>query len=125
MTLPPLSVEHYVIVSTMLFVIGLWGVVVNRRQIIFMLLCMELALLAVLLNFAAFSHFRGDILGHIFGLFILTVAAAEAAIGLALVVALFRLGRGSTQVKDMRMLGEGIADKDSRKDKNGKDEEEP
>ena len=119
LTLPPLSVEHYMIVSTMLFVIGLWGVVVNRRQIIFMLLCMELALLAVLLNFAAFSHFQSDILGHIFGLFILTVAAAEAAVGLALVVALFRLGRGSTQVKDMRLLGDG------RRDKNGKEEEEP
>ncbi|MBC6444434.1 MAG: NADH-quinone oxidoreductase subunit NuoK [Alphaproteobacteria bacterium GM202ARS2] len=99
-----LGVDHYFIVSTVLFVIGLWGMMINRRQIIFMMLCMELSMLAVILNFAAFAHFKSDLFGHVAGLFILTVAAAEAAIGLALIVALFRLSDGNIRVEDMNTL---------------------
>ena len=107
-----LNVEHFFIVSTTLFVIGLWGMMMNRRQIIFMMLCLELSMLAVVLNFAAFAHFKSDLFGHISGLFILTVAAAEAAIGLALIVALFRLSDGNIRVEDMRRL----KDRDEREE---------
>lgn len=80
----------YIVVSAVLFGIGLAGVVVNRKNLIVLLMCMELMLLAVNTNFIAFSAFLQDIAGQVFVFFVLTVAAAEAAIGLAILVLLFR-----------------------------------
>lgn len=80
----------YIIVSAVLFGIGLAGVVVNRKNLIVLLMCMELMLLAVNTNFIAFSAFLQDIAGQVFVFFVLTIAAAEAAIGLAILVLLFR-----------------------------------
>lgn len=84
----PLS--YYLILSAILFGIGLAGIVINRKNIITLLMCVELLLLSVNTNFIAFSHYLNDIAGQVFVFFILTVAAAEAAIGLAILVALFR-----------------------------------
>ena len=81
---------HYLILSSFLFILGLIGIVINRKNIINILLCLELMLLAVNINFIAFSSILGDLIGHIFVLFVLTVAAAEAAIGLAILVVYFR-----------------------------------
>ncbi len=84
----PLS--HFLIVSALLFSISVAGIFLNRKNMIIILMCIELMLLAVNLNFIAFSHYRGDIAGQVFVFFILTVAAAEAAIGLAILVTVFR-----------------------------------
>lgn len=85
-----LSLSHYLIFSAILFSLSLVGIVINRRNIILILTCLELMLLAVNTNFIAFSHFLNDTAGEVFVFFILTVAAAEAAIGLALVMLLYR-----------------------------------
>ncbi len=90
---------HYLIVAAMLFTIGVFGIFLNRKNIIVILMSVELILLAVNINFVAFSSFMHDIVGQVFALFILTVAAAEAAIGLAILVAFFR-NRGSIGVED-------------------------
>ncbi|MDD3353846.1 NADH-quinone oxidoreductase subunit NuoK [Zoogloea sp.] len=85
-----LSLSHYLILGAILFAIGVVGIFLNRKNLIVLLMALELILLAVNLNFVAFSHYLGDAAGQIFVFFILTVAAAEAAIGLAILVALFR-----------------------------------
>ena len=84
----PLS--HYLTLSAILFAIGIVGVFLNRKNVIILLMAIELMLLAVNTNFIAFSHYLGDVAGQIFVFFILTVAAAESAIGLAILVVLFR-----------------------------------
>ncbi len=85
-----ISLANYLIVSGIVFAIGLAGIVLNRKNLIVLLMCIELMLLAVNTNFLAFSHFFGNNLGEVFVFFVLTVAAAEAAIGLAIMVVLYR-----------------------------------
>ncbi len=85
-----LSLSHYLILSAILFVISVVGIFLNRKNLIVLLMAIELMLLAVNMNFIAFSHYLGDLSGQIFVFFILTVAAAESAIGLAILVVLFR-----------------------------------
>lgn len=95
--------HHYLILAAMLFSIGIVGIFLNRKNIVILLMAIELMLLAVNLNFIAFSHFLNDMAGQIFVFFILTVAAAEAAIGLAILIVLFR-NRRSIDVEDMDTL---------------------
>ena len=85
-----IGLGHYLTVSAILFVIGVLGIFLNRRNVILMLMAIELLLLSVNINLVAFSAFLGDIKGQIFAMFVLTVAAAEAAIGLAILVIFFR-----------------------------------
>jgi NADH-quinone oxidoreductase subunit K len=85
-----LTLAHYLVLGAILFAISVIGIFMNRRNVIIVLMAIELMLLAVNLNFVAFSHFLGDAAGQIFVFFILTVAAAESAIGLAILVVLFR-----------------------------------
>ncbi len=85
-----LTVSHYLVLAAILFVIGVLGIFLNRKNILIVLMSIEIMLLAVNFNFLAFSHFGNEIDGQIFVFFILTVAAAEAAIGLAILVAAFR-----------------------------------
>jgi NADH-quinone oxidoreductase subunit K len=85
-----IALSDFLILGALLFSLSVAGIFINRKNIIILLMCIELMLLAVNLNFIAFSHFSGDIAGQIFVFFILTVAAAEAAIGLAILVVLFR-----------------------------------
>ena len=85
-----LTVSHYLVLGALLFAISVIGIFLNRRNLIILLMAIELMLLAVNLNFIAFSHFLGDAAGQVFVFFILTVAAAESAIGLAILVVLFR-----------------------------------
>lgn len=100
-----IGIEHYVVVSTILFVLGVLGIFLNRKNIIVVLMAIELILLAVNINMVAFSAFLGDLVGQVFAMFILTVAAAEAAIGLAILMIYFR-GRGTIAVDDAnRMKG--------------------
>ena len=98
-----MSLSHYLIVAGVLFVIGLAGLFANRRNILIMLMSIELMLLAVNTNFIAFSSYLNDISGQVFVFFILTVAAAEAAIGLAILVVLFR-NRRSLDVEQLDTL---------------------
>jgi len=96
---------HYLVVAAILFTMGVLGIFLNRKNIIVILMAIELILLAVNLNFVAFSAFLGDLVGQIFAMFVLTVAAGEAAIGLAILVIFFR-GRGTIAVDDVnRMKG--------------------
>jgi NADH-quinone oxidoreductase subunit K len=97
----PLS--HFLILSALLFAVGVVGIFLNRKNLIVMLMAIELMLLAVNMNFVAFSHHLGDLSGQVFVFFILTVAAAESAIGLAILVALFRNLR-SINVDDLGSL---------------------
>ncbi|THF62568.1 NADH-quinone oxidoreductase subunit NuoK [Pseudothauera rhizosphaerae] len=85
-----LSLSHYLILGAILFAIGVVGIFLNRKNLIVLLMAIELMLLAVNMNFVAFSHYLGDLSGQVFVFFILTVAAAESAIGLAILVVLFR-----------------------------------
>lgn len=85
-----IALSDYLIVGAILFSLSVAGIFLNRKNLLILLMCVELMLLAVNMNFIAFSHFRGDLAGQIFVFFILTVAAAEAAIGLAILVVLFR-----------------------------------
>lgn len=94
----PLS--HYLIVAALLFAISIAGMFLNRKNVLILLMCIELMLLAVNLNFIAFSHYLNDMHGQVFVFFILTVAAAEAAIGLAILVLLFR-NRRTINVQEM------------------------
>ncbi len=84
------GLSHYLILGALLFAISVIGIFLNRKNVIILLMCIELMLLAVNLNFIAFSHYLNDIAGQVFVFFILTVAAAESAIGLAILVVLFR-----------------------------------
>ncbi|MEJ2479924.1 MAG: NADH-quinone oxidoreductase subunit NuoK [Acidihalobacter sp.] len=94
----PLS--HYLVVAAILFSLAVAGIFINRKNVILLLMCIELMLLAVNLNFIAFSWYLHDLAGQVFVFFILTVAAAEAAIGLAILVVLFR-NRGTINVVDL------------------------
>jgi NADH-quinone oxidoreductase subunit K len=85
-----ISLSHYLVLGAILFAISVIGIFLNRKNVIVLLMAIELMLLAVNLNFIAFSHFLGDVAGQVFVFFILTVAAAESAIGLAILVVLFR-----------------------------------
>lgn len=98
-----LSQSHFLILGALLFAISVVGIFLNRKNLIVLLMAIELMLLAVNLNFIAFSHYLGDSAGQIFVFFILTVAAAEAAIGLAILVALFR-NIASVDVEDLDQL---------------------
>ena len=98
-----IGLAHYLTVAAILFTIGVLGIFLNRRNVILMLMAIELILLAVNMNFIAFSHHLGDLSGQVFVFFILTVAAAESAIGLAILVALFRNLR-SINVADLDSL---------------------
>jgi NADH-quinone oxidoreductase subunit K len=98
-----IGLGHYLTVAAMLFVIGIFGIFVNRKNVIVILMSIELILLAVNINLVAFSSHLGDLVGQVFVMFILTVAAAEAAIGLAILVCFFR-NRGTIDVDDVNMM---------------------
>ena len=98
-----ISLEHYLILGSIIFTIGIIGIFLNRKNLIVILMCIELLLLAVNINLVSFSIFLNDLNGQIFTLFILTVAAAEAAIGLAIIVLYYR-NSGSIRVEDINTL---------------------
>lgn len=98
-----IALSDYLILSAILFGLSMAGIVLNRKNVLILLMSIELMLLAVNMNFIAFSHYLGDVAGQIFVFFILTVAAAEAAIGLAILVVLFR-NRNTINVADMDSL---------------------
>ncbi len=98
-----ISLSDYLVLGAILFALGVVGIFINRKNIILLLMCIELILLAVNTNFVAFSHFLGDTAGQIFVFFILTVAAAEAAIGLAILVVVFR-NRRTIDVEELDSL---------------------
>ncbi|UUL83307.1 NADH-quinone oxidoreductase subunit NuoK [Sphingomonas sp. S1-29] len=100
-----IGLNHYLVVGAILFALGVMGIFLNRKNLIIILMAIELILLAVNLNLVAFSAYLGDLVGQVFAMFVLTVAAGEAAIGLAILVIYFR-GRGSIAVDDAnRMKG--------------------
>ncbi len=98
-----IALSDYLIVSAILFGLGVAGIFINRKNVIILLMCIELILLSVSTNFVAFSRFLDDIMGQVFVFFILTVAAAEAAIGLAILVVLFRKKK-NIDVEEMDLL---------------------
>ncbi|QGM99419.1 NADH-quinone oxidoreductase subunit NuoK [Methylocystis parvus] len=98
-----IGLTHYLVVAAILFTLGVAGIILNRKNIIVILMSVELILLSVNLNFVAFSQSLGDLVGQVFALFVLTVAAAEAAIGLAILVAFYR-NRGTIAVEDINEL---------------------
>ena len=98
-----IGLEHYLGVAAALFVTGIFGIFVNRKNVIVILMSIELMLLAVNINLVAFSSFSGDLVGQVFTMFVLTVAAAESAIGLAILVVFFR-NRGSIAVEDVNVM---------------------
>ena len=98
-----IGLTHYLSVAAILFTLGVLGITLNRKNIIIILMSVELILLSVNINLVAFSSFMGDLTGQVFSLFILTVAAAEAAIGLAILVTYYR-NRGSIAVEDINMM---------------------
>jgi len=98
-----IGLSHYLTVAAILFTMGILGIFLNRKNVIVILMSVELILLSVNINFVAFSSFLGDLVGQIFTMFILTVAAAEAAIGLAILVVYFR-NRGSVAVEDINAM---------------------
>lgn len=98
-----IGLSHYLTVSAILFTIGVFGIFLNRKNVIVILMSIELILLSVNLNMVAFSHHLNDMVGQVFALFILTVAAAEASIGLAILVIFYR-NRGTIAVEDVNMM---------------------
>src|SRR5262245_20188373 len=98
-----IGLGHYLTVAAILFTLGIFGIFLNRKNVIVILMSIELMLLAVNINLVAFSAHMGDLVGQIFALFVLTVAAGEAAIGLAIVVVFFR-NRGSIAVEDVSVI---------------------
>jgi NADH-quinone oxidoreductase subunit K len=98
-----IGLGHYLAVAAALFTIGVFGIFLNRKNVIVILMSIELILLAVNINFVAFSSFLGDLVGQVFALFVLTVAAAEAAIGLAILVVFYR-NRRTIAVEDVNLL---------------------
>jgi len=98
-----IGLSHYLAVAAVLFTIGVFGIFVNRRNVIVILMSIELILLAVNINLVAFSMFLHDVAGQIFAMFVLTVAAAEAAVGLAILVVFYR-NRGSIAVEDINVM---------------------
>ena len=98
-----ITLGHFLTVAAILFTIGVFGIFLNRKNVIIILMSVELMLLAVNINFVAFSAFLNDLMGQVFALFVLTVAAAEAAIGLAILVVYFR-NRGTIAVEDINLM---------------------
>jgi NADH-quinone oxidoreductase subunit K len=98
-----IGLSHYLAVAAALFTIGVFGIFVNRKNVIVILMSIELILLAVNINLVAFSSFLGDLVGQVFAMFVLTVAAAEAAVGLAILVVYFR-NRGNIAVEDLNLM---------------------
>ncbi|MCC3860865.1 NADH-quinone oxidoreductase subunit NuoK [Pseudemcibacter aquimaris] len=98
-----IGIEHYLTVAAMLFTLGVFGIFLNRKNVIIILLSVELILLAVNINLVAFSAYMGDLVGQVFTMLILTVAAAEASIGLAILVVYFR-NRGTIAVEDIHLM---------------------
>jgi NADH-quinone oxidoreductase subunit K len=98
-----IGLSHYLTVAAILFTIGVFGIFINRKNVIVILMSVELILLAVNVNLVAFSAFLGDLVGQVFALIVLTVAAAESAIGLAIIVVFFR-NRGSIAVEDINLM---------------------
>ena len=98
-----IGIEHYVTVSSILFVLGVLGIFLNRKNVIIILMAIELIMLAVNINLVAFSSFLGDLTGQVFAMFVLTVAAGEAAVGLAILVIYFR-DRGTIAVEDVNQM---------------------
>ena len=98
-----ITLAHYLTVAAILFVFGVFGIFINRKNVITILMSIELILLSVSINLVAFSAYASDLSGQVFSLFILTVAAAEAAIGLAILVVYFR-NRGSISVEDINVM---------------------
>jgi NADH-quinone oxidoreductase subunit K len=98
-----IGLTQYLTVAAILFTIGVLGIFLNRKNIIIILMSVELILLSVNINFVAFSTYLGDLVGQVFALFVLTVAAAEAAIGLAILVVYFR-NRGTIAVEDVNLM---------------------
>ncbi len=98
-----IGLGHYLTVAAILFTLGVFGIFLNRKNVIIIMMSIELMLLAVNINFVAFSAKLGDLVGQVFAMFVLTVAAAEAAIGLAILVVYFR-NRGSIRVEDINMM---------------------
>ena len=103
-----ITLAHYLVLGAILFAISVVGIFLNRRNVIILLMAIELMLLAVNMNFVAFSHYLGDMAGQVFVFFILTVAAAEAAIGLAILVSYFRQ-RSTINTNDLHNLHEEAA----------------
>ncbi|MBT3238406.1 MAG: NADH-quinone oxidoreductase subunit NuoK [Rhodospirillaceae bacterium] len=98
-----IGLNHYLVVAAILFSLGIVGIFINRKNVIVILMSVELMLLSVNINMVAFSSYLGDMVGQVFALFILTVAAAEAAIGLAILVVFFR-NRGTIAVEDINVM---------------------
>ena len=98
-----IGLAHYLTVAAILFTLGIFGIFLNRKNVIVILMSVELMLLAVNINLVSFSVFLGDLMGQVFALFVLTVAAAEVAIGLAILVVFFR-NRGSIDVEDINLM---------------------
>ena len=101
-----IGLGHYLTVAAILFTLGVFGIFLNRKNVIIIMMSIELILLAVNLNLVAFSAFLGDLVGQVYALVVLTVAAAEAAIGLAILVVYFR-NRGSIAVEDIHLMKGG------------------
>ncbi len=98
-----ISIAHYLTVAAALFTLGIFGIFLNRKNVIIILMSVELMLLAVNINLVSFSAELGDLVGQVFAMFVLTVAAAEAAVGLAILMVFFR-NRGSIAVEDVNMM---------------------
>ncbi|HEX7967264.1 MAG TPA: NADH-quinone oxidoreductase subunit NuoK [Stellaceae bacterium] len=98
-----IGLAHYLTVAAILFTLGIFGIFLNRKNVIIILMSVELMLLAVNINFVAFSAYLHDLVGQVFAMFVLTVAAAEAAIGLAILVVYFR-NRGTIAVTDINLM---------------------
>lgn len=98
-----IGLEHYLVLAASLFTVGIFGIFLNRKNVLIILMSIELMLLAVNINFVAFSAFEENLIGQVFSMFILTVAAAESAIGLAILVVYFR-NRSTIAVEDINMM---------------------
>ena len=98
-----IGLSHYLVLAAIMFTLGVFGIFLNRKNVIIIMMSIELILLAVNINLVAFSAHLGDLVGQVFALFVLTVAAAEAAIGLAIIVIYFR-NRGTIEVEDINLM---------------------
>ncbi|GAB4524973.1 MAG: NADH-quinone oxidoreductase subunit NuoK [Parvularculaceae bacterium] len=98
-----IAIGHYLVVAAILFTLGMFGIFLNRKNVIIILMSIELMLLAVNINLVAFSSYLGDLVGQVFAMLVLTVAAAEAAVGLAILVVYFRI-RGEIDVEDINLM---------------------
>lgn len=103
MTINEISLEHYLIISSLLFAVGVSGLFMNRKNVITILMSIELMLLAVNINFVAFSVYLQDIVGQVFSIIVLSIAAAEVSIGLAILVLYYR-NRGSIEIEDINQM---------------------